>query len=34
VRPVAKPAAASKMTPEELEKIRARFFEEFIKKLP
>ena len=29
-----KPAAAAKMTPAELEKIRARFFEEFIKKLP
>jgi hypothetical protein len=29
-----KPAAPEKMTPAELEKIRARYFEEFIKKLP
>jgi len=31
---VAKPAVPEKMTPAELEKVRARFFEEFIKKLP
>jgi hypothetical protein len=33
-RPVAAPVAADKLTPAELEKVRAQFFEEFVKKLP
>jgi hypothetical protein len=34
VKPVAPPASADKLTPAELEKARAAFFEEFVKKLP